>query len=236
MQPLHPLIKDLLDLETLKTWSVIATLFGDFDGEQMTGSQIREPLGHLGIKPEAIRVALHRLKINGWIIADRQGREAVYRLSPHGRSETRVAAKDVYRQDVKFPEGWQFVLTREDLAVAEAVPISKDVMLVPTGMIPEGPETLALNTTGADLPLWIVEQLVPPRLLQNVESLTAVLQKVAMADQDISCMDAKCLRLLTLHHWRRLALRPGSWAHISLHPHGGLARCHAVITGYLSHT
>ncbi len=220
----------MLDLEALKTWSVIVTLFGDFDGDHMTGNQIREILGHLGIKPEAIRVALHRLKADGWIDAEKQGRTAVYQLSSKGLRETQAAAKDVYRQDLKFPQGWQFHLIREGAEHAAAIPISKDLLIAPIELADKLEGTLILAPQHPGIPPWIEDRLVPQHLLQNAAALVDVLQLVSMTEQDMSDLDAMCLRLLVLHQWRRLALRLGSWAHISLLPDGVLAKCHTAVT------
>ena len=67
----------LLGLESTKTWSLIATLFGDLDGDELSGKALWSLLAPLGIKPEATRVALHRLKKDGWIVAKKAGREAI---------------------------------------------------------------------------------------------------------------------------------------------------------------
>ena len=52
------MVTELVALDTLKTWSLIVTLFGDLEEKELSGAQIRTLLGHIGIKPEAIRVAL----------------------------------------------------------------------------------------------------------------------------------------------------------------------------------
>ena len=106
MSQFHPLIEDLLKLETPKTWSLIATIFGDLDGDSLSGKQIGALLSHAGIKPAASRVALHRLRNEGWIVSKKHGREVSYTLSDHARAETAAAQKDVYRRDVKFASGW----------------------------------------------------------------------------------------------------------------------------------
>ena len=88
MTPTTALIEDLSSLETIKTWSLIVTLFGDLDGEPqvvLSGKDIGAILGHIGIKPEATRVALHRLKRDGWIDTQRAGREVFYSLSDRGK-------------------------------------------------------------------------------------------------------------------------------------------------------
>jgi len=227
----HPLVTRLVELETLKTWSLIVTLFGDLDGDVLTGAEIRTLLGHIGIKPEAIRVALHRLKSDGWVDAEKQGREAVYRLSEMGRRETSAVTADVYRRDVKHPDGWHVLLVKDGTAPDGAISLTREVFLTPKSeqSIPLG--VLALSTAGGSVPQWVEEALVPLPMQNNAAALVQVLSS---AERDgLSKTDAVSLRLLTVHHWRRLALRSGIWAHIALLPNGVLARCHSIVTQYL---
>ncbi len=233
MQPPHPLVARLVQLEPIKTWSLIVTLFGDLDGDEMTGAHIRVLLGHIGIKPEAIRVALHRLKGDGWITSARRGREAVYRLSAGGREETEAATTDVYREDVKYPEGWQFHLMKEMSAPSGSVALTKDVILVPTALAVHVTGSLRLVRSEQDLPAWIEECLVPQPLVRNAAALITVLRSAPRTNVDRQILDRIALRLLVLHHWRRVALRPGSWAHIGLLPSGTLATCQGIVTPFL---
>ena len=233
MQAPNRLVASLVELETIKIWSLIVTLFGDMAGDELTGTQIRALLGHIGIKPEAIRVALHRLKSDGWITADKRGREAVYRLSAKGRRETDAVIEDVYRQNVKFPEGWRFLLVKDVSAPAGSITITRELVLVPAALAAHVENGLVLESHGRDLPNWIEECLVPRPLLRIAEALTTILVSASPTGPDVAKPDEIALRLLVLHHWRRLALRPGSWAHIGLLPDGVLANCHAVVTAFL---
>lgn len=237
LQTRHPLITELFELERIKTWSLIVTLFGDLVGEELTGTQIRTLLGHIGIKAEAIRVALHRLKSDDWITSARHGREAVYALSANGRDETTKATADVYRRDTKFPGGWHFLLTDgERLATpagSGAVLLTYDVTLVPRGVGNQHEEALTLEHASQGLPLWVERRLVTEQSLRNAGTLADVLQRAAALDAPMQGLDRLSLRLLILHHWRRLALRPGTWAHIDLLPDAAVARCHRVVTGFL---
>ncbi|WP_179214860.1 hypothetical protein [Octadecabacter ascidiaceicola] len=213
---------------------MIVTLFGDYEGDHLTGSQIREILGNLGIKPEAIRVALHRLKADGWIRAEKQGRGAIYALTPKGRTETAAAAKDVYRTDPKFPQGWQFYLHDDEVEHEQAVAITKEVLAAPIQVSDELGGCFALTSQPQDMPSWIEERLVPHHLLQIANAIVDVGHAVSKSDQALQPLDAKCLRLLLVHQWRRLALRPGTWAHISLLPKGTLAMCHKSMSAFLT--
>ena len=59
------LIEDLANIEKIKTWSLIVTMFGDLDEchpQSLSGKEIGAILGHIGIKPEAVRVGSTQVK------------------------------------------------------------------------------------------------------------------------------------------------------------------------------
>ncbi|MEL6954348.1 MAG: hypothetical protein AAFN09_15900 [Pseudomonadota bacterium] len=226
-------IAELVGLDTLKTWSLIATLFGDLDGEELSGAQIRRLLSHIGLKPEAIRVALHRLRSDGWIVSTKQGREAVYRMSPTARAETRTVAPSIYRDPAEPAEPWQFELFRDAPTNPRAILLNRNLGLVPGGAGNSDPETLALRLDGATLPAWVESSLVSDHLRDIAQRLSALAAGYTGQAREI---DALTTRLLVLHHWRRIALRPGSWAHASLLPQGAIARCHVAVFDFLART
>ena len=236
MQASHHLVTDLATRETIKTWSLIVTLFGDLDGDRLTGAQIRELLSHIGVKPETIRVALHRLKSDGWIVTSRRGREAVYTLSNSGKKETRAAAPDIYRTDVKYAEGWHFLVLPDAVVPPPAIAVTRDVVLFPAVARVKAPDALLLQAATESLPEWCARQLVPDVLYQNAQALLDALVAYPASRKDFGPQDKIAFRLLVLHHWRRLALRTGTWAHIGLVPEGGLAACHAAVTDFLDQT
>ena len=223
----------LLGLESTKTWSLIATLFGDLDGDELSGKALWSLLEPLGIKPEAMRVALHRLKKDGWIVSKKAGREVIYSLSEHARAETRAAQIDVYRQDVKFAEGWRLVkLAPDGETVGEPhIALDKGLFLIPSARaIPE--DALELTLTH-NIPTWVEELLVP----HHLRAQAAVLGELAngfLPGRPRS--DAVTARLMLLHYWRKMALRTGTWAHIGLMPDGAMAQCHSAITKVLRET
>ncbi len=227
----HSLIDALLALETPKTWSLIATVFGDLDGEQLSGKALWALLEPLGVKKEAMRVALHRLKKEGWLESEKRGREGVYRLSDPARRETIAARQDVYRQDLKYPEGWRICIAGPDSAAPEGVNIVLDrsLFLVPaTAAVAPGVISLALpRMRTRDLPEWFEDCLVPGHIRAQAVPLTAL--ATAFLDERPRGVEAVSARLLFVHYWRKMALRTGVWAHSSLFPSGVMARCQAVI-------
>lgn len=232
----HPFIADILQIETPKTWSLIATIFGDLDGDALSGKQIGTLLGNVGIKPEASRVALHRLRHDGWVVSQKFGREVNYTLSDHGRAETFAAQRDVYRRDVKFAEGWQvFALDPEDGDTsAQGILLGKNLILAPRRE--SVADALPLFLAEGPLPPWVEACLVPSHMLEQAAILRELAERFDLLHGQLTLADATTTRLLFLHYWRKMALRMGVWAHIGLLPQGDMARCHRAVTDVLSKT
>ncbi len=233
MQARDPIISQLVALDTLKTWSVIVTLFGDLDGEELSGTQIRTLLCHIGIKPEAIRVALHRLKSDGWITSRRHGREAVYRMSDAARAETDAVASDIYQRRRNRSGSWHIQLFREAPSHHGIFLINKNLAIVPGEPEPLDKEALCLTPLTSVIPPWIEETLVSGMLIQLADKLHSI---VVCYSTPNNALDTIAFRLLALHHWRRIALRPGSRAHASLVPDGPIAQCHGAVVKFLAAT
>ena len=231
--PDPPVTAQLLGLESTKTWSLIATLFGDLDGDELSGKAIWSVLEPLGIKPEAMRVALHRLKKDGWIVSQKAGREVIYRLSDQARAETQAARLDVYRPDPKFDAGWRLVMLApgSDPINGPHVVLDKALILVPQqAAVPDA----ALELTMSDpIPVWVEDAMVPRHLRDQAVTLTG-LAKAFLATGPAG--DTITARLLFLHYWRKMALRLGTWAHIGIMPDGTMAQCQRAITDVLRDT
>lgn len=222
----------LLEIETIKTWSLIATILGDIEADCVSGRALWSLLGPLGIKAEAMRVALHRLKKEGWITSEKVGREVVYALSDRGLAETQVARTDVYRRDVKYSEGWQLALLGPAPAALEGphVVIDRALVLIPKAVLP--PSGAALAPAPHDLPDWFQNCLAPPHMRERAQHLSGLAR--VFLEQPSS--DTTSVRLILLHHWRKMALRTGTWAHIFLEPDGAMARCHAAMRAIFEQT
>ncbi len=228
-------ISDLLEIDTLKTWSLIVTLFGDLESDRISGAQIRTLLGHTGIKPEAIRVALHRLKNDGWVNVEKEGRDAYYSLSRLGSQETANAAGDVYRMTPKYDEPPQFALTPPGSQIETLPEVWKGVVLVPAGQkLP--PQHYALSVSNGIVPDWLEQAIVSAKVLQSADRLSRVVKRINVSDHEVSSEHKQVLRLLVLHFWRRIALRAESWLHMALIPDGAIANCHRPVSIFLGNT
>lgn len=228
-------IRDLVELETPKTWSLIVTAFGDLEGESLPGKEIGALMALAGLRPEATRVALHRLRNDGWITSERAGREVTYTLSPRARSESQAAAGDIYRRTPKHPESWRLFALSPDAGGPPpgALSLSRGVIALPVGA-DAGAEAIELMARGDTLPRWAEERLVPAHLLDQAQALSGLVARHHAAAHDLDKTQMITSRLMFVHYWRRLALRPGTWAHIALMPGGAVASAHSSVTDLLA--
>ena len=238
MKTARQCINELLGLETVKVWSLIVTLFGDLgrkSAASLTGKEIREQLGHIGIKPEAIRVALHRLKKDGWIVTAKDGRETIYRLSEEGIHQTISAYKDVYRKDVKYGSGWKLQIQQEENPNDDRpqLPVFKNVAWVPASIDANHNRALTVEYDPTSLPDWFIERTVPGNVINNVQKYHLAIEQLADVLENCNEEDKRAIRLLALHHWRKMALRDNTWFHIWLFKDGVFAKCHRKITHIL---
>ncbi len=239
MTDIQKSLETLIGLEKIKVWSLIVTLFGDLDdasSQSLSGKQINTLLGHIGIKPEATRVALHRLKNENWIETSRSGRETIYRMSEKARRETKNVYSDVYGTSIKYPEGWQLLVTPDhhDLEqTAAIIPVLKNVALVPTASIINNAATFRAELKNQNTPDWFAEKIVSSAILE----ISQALKKAADSTFPKSTkLDRLARRLLILHHWRKLALRDSVWCYISLMEKSALAQCHKSVSNFLQAT
>ena len=236
-------IKDLTQIEKIKVWSLIVTLFGDLGAKEpahLSGREINRILGNIGINPPAIRVALHRLKKEGWINtakSDEDGREVTYILSKRGMSETVTAYEDVYRESVKYNSGWTMQMYRD---AQSAMPprnllLFKNVFLVPIDQKASKPDVIDIGFPN-EIPGWFVEKLVPQKVEKLAQSYWRAADNAHSVLNDCDELDRLSIRLLALHHWRKMALRDSTWFHIWLYEDGAFAKCQKAVLRVLQKT
>ncbi|MEE9334476.1 MAG: hypothetical protein V3U65_10345 [Granulosicoccaceae bacterium] len=237
-------MKQLTALEPVKTWSLIVTLLGDMNEPQLSGKEMGYLLGHVGIKPEAIRVAIHRLKKDGWISTSKNGREVIYRLSTSGIAATSAVYRDVYGTEVKYDTAWRLLLLESPDAIKEvgeqAIRLLKRVYLLPSSCVIKPNIALEFDIQNHVIPEWVVEQLVPADVLVTARKLNTLAQTIiddmptGTTSKTLNAIDSATLRLMILHRWRKMALRKNTWAHIGLFPDGPMAQCHRHLTRLLA--
>lgn len=229
---MHEMIAELRRASDLKVWSLLVTLFGDMamaEDARLSGPALREMLAPLDIQPEAVRVALHRLRKDGWIVADRQGRIGYYCLSPWGRAQTQSVSPRIYGTTFETRDSWFLVVQPDaDTAPKQALHIGPGRFLCPE---PSPYPALSAPWQGT-VPDWVKTQILPRDLDPRFTELWALLSRPVEAPS--SLQEAVVLRLLILHHWRRLVLRTPPLAESLLGMDWSGARCRTQVQVWLS--
>lgn len=200
----------------VKTWSLIVTILGDLaadEGARIPGPVLTRLTGPMGLKPEALRVALHRLRRDGWIASERDGRTSLYELTAHGRNLTRSVSDRVYGTEPPAPDDWH-VLIAPSAEAMQALELPDLIQLGPRSALLSGPAQglpgalLAWRVEPGTLPQWASEIVTPPELAAAYGALARAV-KAAMEAAPSSLTERTVLRLAALHQWRRLVLRHG---------------------------
>ncbi|WP_299083252.1 PaaX family transcriptional regulator C-terminal domain-containing protein [uncultured Ruegeria sp.] len=197
-----------------RVWSLVVSLFGDFaqGTEAAINSQhVNHVLTDIGIRPEAIRVALHRLRKEGWLHSDRQGRSSLYSLTEMGRKETLAAIPRIYDVPDSPEESW-IVIHRPKTSfaeIADGYSISPTVTLCTTK--PDNPEAFTKQILHSDaLPAWMFERLCKSEFVAQTSSTADRLKELQSTLSEIGPLNPHAsivLRVLVVHNWRRIALR-----------------------------
>ena len=187
----------------LKVWSLVMTALGDLapaEGTSVSGPALSAIVGRFGVRPETLRVALHRLRRDGWAETARSGRTARHGLSPKGRAATADAHGAVYG-DGRAEGDWRLAV----LAPGETAPLA----IAPrTALVPPGaPDPAGALAAFPVLPLddWAASQVIAP---ETMAAYAALAKRTADAPPTgLDPLERTALRLSVLHDWRRLALR-----------------------------
>ena len=199
----------------LKAWSVVVTILGDLclTREDRIGAQTLTALvGRLGISPQACRTAIHRLKRDGWVESTRGGRRSYYRLSETGWERTEAVRERVYAPRIE-PREAMLVVAPPSLSQGDllgllddgAIALSPRVALANVGSAPA--ECLVATLGPGRVPDWVAEGLADAEIRRDYVALA---QRVAAVDAAAAVDDLlgrTALRLVILHHFRRLCLR-----------------------------
>jgi phenylacetic acid degradation operon negative regulatory protein len=230
----------LRSLGMQRVWSLMISLFGDMtqaEGAGIDGPVLSGIMTGLDVKPEAARVALHRLRNDGWITSRKSGRISRHALSAKGRAETIAASPRIYAPPPGAAQAWQLVLLPES-----------DSAELPAGFTPVTPRVIvgpadakapakALVLQGAEVPGWLREELRPAALEDDYLALLGALEEVMgnlPEGQRLSPMEVATLRCLVVHNWRRLVLKhpalPGALVDRGAAAH----RCHLLVHALLA--
>ena len=182
---------DLLsDPQNQRVWSIIISLFGDMaqqPNDQISGSALTRIITPMGIKPEAIRVALHRLRKVGWIESARSGRASIHYLTQYGRDQCSAVTPRIYAREPAAPQGWHVLIATDTCgqsALDQALMLPGYIAVNRTTALGCGPrpgntdDLLALDATNFSLPSWFKAQLFPTEISKSCAALLNVLNRI----------------------------------------------------------
>lgn len=209
----------LTALEAPRVWSMLVSIFGDLahaPHAQIDGPLLTRLTDAMGIKPEAVRVALHRLRNDGWIESTKSGRTAKHALTKDARAQRNQAAPQIYSRTRDMPLAWQLaIIPQGDAALRTALESASFVAMTPRIWVAhagaKAPPGVMLST-GKSAPPWVPDDLLPRDLTAQLDQfLTALLltqRRLTPARlADLSLTETALLRCLIVHQWRRLVLR-----------------------------
>lgn len=219
-QTTDALIRSIAGRRPIKVWSWLTTVFGDLareSGAEISGAVLGALTTGIGIRPEATRVALHRLKKEGWIVSRRVGRASRYRLSEHGLAETLHASTRIYAPPARPVPVWHLVMTDPAGGGVAIDTPSHSIVIAPHTMLCMGGAkgageggALIADIAVETIPDWMIRAAIAPEVEAGYRALSALLDEIeraVAASAPPGPLDAALLRLLTLHHWRRALLR-----------------------------
>ena len=213
-------IEVLTEGDPPRVWSFIVTLFGDLaqgDGDKMSGRLLARMAEIAGLRPETVRVALHRLRKDGWIDSHRNGRRSLYALTDFGRGQSAAAATRIYAPRAPDPDSCTVLIAdpngAEDALAdvasrTDAVPLASFALLVPAPVDSVEPGLLHLRAESARLPDWVRLRACPDDLAAAYDRLFARLRCVKrLAAPEAASLEGAVVRALVVHSWRRVLLR-----------------------------
>lgn len=226
----------LIDPQNQRVWSIIVSLFGDLaqqPKDRISGAALTRVIQPMGIKPEAIRVALHRLRKDGWIESTRTGRASAHFLTAYGRAQSAQVTPRIYDRAPEIPQSWHLLIaedgsglqTLNELMLTESyLGIGRTVALG-SGPLPKNCyDLVGFEATARAVPNWLKTRLCPPDLITACADLQDAAQSVLASRPENwapSPIEIATLRTLIIHRWRRVVLRhpdlptlffPDDWA------------------------
>lgn len=215
-------VAQLQDPQNRKVWSVIVSLFGDLaqgPDDQISGTALTAILQPMGLRPEAIRVALHRLRKDGWIASDRVGRTSVHFLTEFGRGQSAGVTPRIYDRAPRPAETWHLLIASDgrpaqvlaDLLLSrDYVSLGRHAALGPGPLPHDCDDLIGFDATARTIPDWLRTQLFPQDLVRASKALCETardLRETCPAPGALSALQIACLRTLLIHRWRRVVLR-----------------------------
>ncbi|MEX0305593.1 MAG: PaaX family transcriptional regulator C-terminal domain-containing protein [Leisingera sp.] len=212
-------VQQLNDPQNQRVWSVIVSLFGDLaqeKGAQISGGALTRIITPMGIKPEAIRVALHRLRKDGWIESARAGRASVHYLTEYGRKQSAAVTPRIYERRAAPPGDWHLLIAEgsaSQTSLEEVLLLPNYVAVNRTTALGHGPvpgifdDLMAARVNTVNVPGWLKSRVFPDQLRDACAALQQDLERIPAPPPGLTPAQCGTLRTLIVHRWRRVVLR-----------------------------
>ena len=182
-------ISALSDLGPMRVWSVIITIFGDLvrpRGGVVSAAALNAIGARLGIRPEAMRVALFRLVKDGWIERRKEGRNSFYVLTQNGSRKFLPATQRIYAHSPALRRAWTLVSfdsapqadVTQKLEEDGFFAISSQIYLGSVGSGLEPDTALIMSGEVRIFPAWAKAKLGPGELAAEFRKLNHRLQQL----------------------------------------------------------
>ncbi|WP_159980426.1 PaaX family transcriptional regulator C-terminal domain-containing protein [Roseobacter cerasinus] len=198
-----------------RVWSLLVTVFGELAQDkaaQLSGETLRQFMEIVGIKPEATRVALHRLRKDGWLNSQKDGRRSNYFLTSKGREESIKASPRIYSETALADKAWLVMQNVGEPVGAQKEPgvwITGHMRL--TGVQPDEQDAFVIELGQTnELPDWMRGRLCDASLLEQSRALADTLKDLddwLAQEPQLDEFPREVLRVLVVHSWRRIALK-----------------------------
>lgn len=214
MTPFENIRNTLMKDQTFGVWSLIVSFFGDMaqgESDRVPASVLTSLGERLNIRPEAMRVALHRLRKDGWVESQKTGRRSAYFLTKRGRLESANASARIYARTSPMYSGLRILLApaARDFASRHLtwIAIGNEVCInFDRGAAVKGDQILCGYS--GPVPDWVSKSLVTSEVINDYVQFQGRLMAVLALDwAKFTPIETATLRVLIIHGWRRLLLK-----------------------------
>ncbi|GAA6189763.1 PaaX family transcriptional regulator C-terminal domain-containing protein [Litorivita sp. NS0012-18] len=213
--PFQTVINHLTRDQIPRVWSFLISVFGELTqdtGARISGNLLRHISEQVGIKPEAMRVAIHRLRKDGWIDSERHGRTSTYFLTELGRSLSASASPRIYSAD-QAAETACFAMFNPGQPIHHddplAVWVSSNVLITSANLDAAQTFVCAIHED-TFMPEWMTTKICDEKIVEMSALFAAQLADIKPhidGAPDLGILEVAALRVLLIHNWRRIVLK-----------------------------
>ncbi len=235
------IVQELTGCGNSRTWSILVTIFGDLaqnPEDEISGPLLSSLTQLIGIKPQAMRVALHRLRRDGWIVTEKSGRTSKHRLSEFGLNQSVIASPHIYAPTVKMPDSWHVLIANPEAQVDDKTLVMQGYRRILSGVYVGGgagpqdaADFLIIEGNLSSIPEWLQASIADAATVDDHSRLKQSLSVVERALENgyaPTIIETAVIRTLIVHDWRRIVLRQPDLS-LELVPQSPSVQCRAKV-------